>query len=178
MEFSLFEIFGLLQKVDLISRFLAKIDIVDFITSLVIIGTIWGKMGAGTKRVETSFETKFASFETSSTTRFENFERESTKAFTAFDKKIDDLKEDNNKTFTAFDKKIDDFKQESKERLTENTNSIKEMGIALKRNIDSDKLELKSDISSINQRVDTLNQTVINLVANKKLNPVANKKLK
>ncbi len=158
MEFSLFEILAIFQKVDLISRFLAKIDIADFLMIATVLGVIYTKLNSGANKITNNLDNQIKSLK-----------EDNTKTFTAFDKKIDDLKEDNTKTFIAFDKKIDDFKLESKERLTENTNSIKEMGIALKRNIDSDKLELKNDISSINQRVDTLNQTVINLVANKKL---------
>jgi hypothetical protein len=158
MEFSLFEILTIFQKVDLISRFLAKIDIADFLMIATVLGVIYTKLNSGANKITNNVNTQITSFK-----------EDTTKAFTAFDKSITDLKTDSITRFNDFDKKIDDFKQESKERLTENTKSIKEMGIALKRNIDSDKLELKSDISSINQRVDTLNQTVINLVANKKL---------
>jgi hypothetical protein len=158
MEFSLFEILTIFQKVDLISRFLAKIDIADFLMIATVLAMIYTKLNSGENKITNNLDKQIKSLKDDNTT-----------AFTAFDNKIDELKKDSITRFTDFDKKIDDFKQESKERLTENTKSIKEMGIALQKNIDSNKSELKSEITSVNQRVDTLNQTVINLVANKKL---------
>tara|TARA_R110000868_G_scaffold140631_8_gene356456 strand:- start:1944 stop:2396 length:453 start_codon:yes stop_codon:yes gene_type:complete len=140
MEFSLFEILGLFQKVDLISRFLAKIDIVDFITSLVIIGTIWGKMGAGTKRVEASFETKFTSFETNSTTRFKDLKDD-------LDTKITTLTKNNDKNTTRIEKISETL-----------TTKIENVEIKLSNEIAANKAELKGGITSANDKLEKLRE--------------------
>ena len=90
MEFSLFDIFGILQKVEFISRLLAKINLVDFITILVILGTLYSKIGAGSKKLESSFKDNFKEFETKSESRFANLA-------TDLNTKIKDLKENNDK---------------------------------------------------------------------------------
>ena len=134
MEFSLFEILGLLQKVDLISRFLAKIDIVEFITFAVIIGTIWGKMGAESKKSQLSFETKFANFETNSTNRFTDLK-------TDLDTKIKTLTDNNTKNTTQIEK--------ISETLTTKINNVESK-------LSTDIIKLSTDITKASDRIDTL----------------------
>jgi hypothetical protein len=147
MEFSLLDIFGIFQKIEFISRLLAKTDITDFIAFALIIGTIYGKMNAGTKKMEAgtkqivdTFETKFNTFETRSETRFEGLKKD-------LDTKIEDLKKSDTKN-TELIEGIS----------TTLTNTINNVDKRLSDRIVTDKAELKQDIASINYRAEKLQE--------------------
>lgn len=145
MEFSLFDIFGIFQKAEFISRLLARIDIVDFITFAIVIGTIYSKMGAGTSKLEASFKDNFNKFETESVSRFSSLTKD-------IDIKITELKENNTKNATRI--------EQISTTLTTTINNVENK---LSAEIRENRTDFKQDILGISTRVDRLQDLFLNV---------------
>jgi uncharacterized protein YicC (UPF0701 family) len=150
MEFSLFEILGIFQKVDLISRFLARTDLVDFLTFAIIIGIIYSKLGVGAKKIVGSIDEKLDKFTNQSKNEFREF------------------KEDIGDKIKALQTGYDNNTTRIENLGNTLGNNIKAVETEIKTQIREDKREVKGEIVVINQRIDHLQEFMYSNIKTKK----------
>lgn len=120
MEFSILELLGLVQRIDGLSRLLAKVEMADFFTYGILLVLLSFYLNSGAKKLVNSFDNKFNEFSNKHGDEMKELKQE-VKNY------VNELKENNNKNteniarvaenLTNLDKNIHNLVSDSENKL-------------------------------------------------------------